>query len=97
MFRFFHAIGVTLKQIYGQTEISGISCIHRDGDIAFHTVGEPIPGTELRIAEEGEILSRSPSVFLGYYKNRGHARRRSPAVGSTPATPAISPTTASSS
>ncbi len=68
-FRFFHALGVNLKQIYGQTEISGISCIHRDGDINFDSVGQPIPGTEIRIAENGEILSRSPSVFTGYYKN----------------------------
>jgi long-chain acyl-CoA synthetase len=69
VFRFFHAIGVPLRQIYGQTEISGISCIHHQGDIAFHTVGKPIPGTELKIAEDGEILSRSASVFRGYYKN----------------------------
>jgi long-chain acyl-CoA synthetase len=69
VFRFFHAMGVPLKQIYGQTEIAGISCIHRQGDIQFHTVGQPIPGTELRISEGGEILSRSGSVFLGYYKN----------------------------
>ncbi|HEX9289539.1 MAG TPA: AMP-binding protein [Anaeromyxobacteraceae bacterium] len=69
VFRFFHAMGVPLKQIYGQTEIAGISCIHRDGDIQFHTVGKPIPGTDVRISESGEILSRSPSVFLGYYKN----------------------------
>ncbi len=69
VFRFFHAIGVPLRQIYGQTEIAGISCIHREGDIAFHTVGVPIPGTEIRIAENGEILSRSASVFRGYYKN----------------------------
>jgi long-chain acyl-CoA synthetase len=68
-FRFFHALGVNLKQIYGQTEISGISCIHRDGDINFDSVGKPIPGTEIRIAENGEILSKSPSVFAGYYKN----------------------------
>ncbi len=69
VFRFFHAIGVPLRQIYGQTEISGISCIHREGDIAFHTVGKPIPGTDVRIDERGEILSRSASVFQGYYKN----------------------------
>ncbi|NDY58227.1 long-chain fatty acid--CoA ligase [Desulfovibrio sulfodismutans] len=68
-FRFFHAIGVNLKQIYGQTEISGISCIHRDGAVDFTSVGQPIPDTELTIAEDGEILSKSPSVFLGYYKN----------------------------
>jgi long-chain acyl-CoA synthetase len=67
--RFFHAIGVNLKQIYGQTEISGISVVHRDDDIDFETVGRPIPETEIRISDTGEILSRSPSVFLGYYKN----------------------------
>ena len=74
VFRFFQAMGVRLKQIYGQTEISGISCIHPDDAIKFHTVGKPIPGTEVRISERGEILSRSPSVFLGYYKNEEAAR-----------------------
>jgi long-chain acyl-CoA synthetase len=68
-FRFFHALGVNLKQIYGQTEIAGISIVHRDGDVKFDTVGTPIPETEIRITEEGEILSKSPSVFKGYYKN----------------------------
>jgi long-chain acyl-CoA synthetase len=68
-FRFFHALGVNLKQIYGQTEIAGISCIHADGRIDFDSVGEPIPETEIIISEEGEILSRSPAVFQGYYAN----------------------------
>jgi long-chain acyl-CoA synthetase len=68
-FRFFHALGVNLKQIYGQTEVAGISVVHRNGDIKFDTVGHPIPGTEVKIAEDGEILTRSPSVFLGYFKN----------------------------
>jgi long-chain acyl-CoA synthetase len=68
-FRFFHALGVNLKQIYGQTEVAGISVVHRSGDIKFDTVGHPIPGTEVKISEDGEILTRSPSVFLGYYKN----------------------------
>jgi long-chain acyl-CoA synthetase len=67
-FRFFHAIGVNLKQIYGQTEIAGISVVHRDGDIKFDTVGLAIPETEIKIGENDEILSRSPSVFVGYYK-----------------------------
>jgi long-chain acyl-CoA synthetase len=69
VFKFFNAMGVNLKQIYGQTEISGISCIHREGDINFDSVGKPIPETEVTLSETGEILSRSPSVFLGYYKN----------------------------
>lgn len=69
VFRFFHALGVNLKQIYGQTEIAGISVAHRDGEIKFNTVGRPIPETEIRISPDGEIISRSPSVFVGYYKN----------------------------
>lgn len=68
-FRFFHAMGVNLKQIYGQTEVAGISVVHRTGDIKFDTVGLPIPGTEIRITEEGEIITKSASVFKGYYKN----------------------------
>jgi long-chain acyl-CoA synthetase len=68
-FRFFHAIGVNLKQIYGQTEIAGISVVHRSDDIKFDTVGTPLPETEVRITPEGEIISRSPSVFAGYYKD----------------------------
>ncbi len=66
--RFFHAIGVNMKQIYGQTEIAGCSVQHRDGDVKFDTVGTPLPETEVRIAPDGEILSRSPCVFTGYYK-----------------------------
>jgi long-chain acyl-CoA synthetase len=69
VFRFFHAIGVNLKQIYGQTEICGIAVVHTDEDIRFHTVGRPIPGTDLRIADDGEILLRSASVFRGYHRN----------------------------
>ncbi|MFH0843906.1 MAG: AMP-binding protein [Pseudomonadota bacterium] len=73
-FRFFHALGVNLKQIYGQTEIAGISIVHRDGDVKFDTVGTPIPETEVKITEEGEIISKSPSVFQGYYKNEEATR-----------------------
>ncbi|HEX2705097.1 MAG TPA: AMP-binding protein [Candidatus Lustribacter sp.] len=69
VFRFFHAIGVNLKQIYGQTEICGIAVVHRDDDIEFHTVGTPIPSTEILIADNGEILLRSASVFRGYHRN----------------------------
>jgi long-chain acyl-CoA synthetase len=69
VFRSFQAIGVNLKQIYGQTEIAGISVVHLDGDVRYDTVGKPIPETEVRIAPDGEILSKSPCVFKGYYKN----------------------------
>jgi long-chain acyl-CoA synthetase len=68
VFRFYHAMGINLKQIYGQTEIIGIAYVHRDGDVRFDTVGKPIPGTELKLAENGEILSKSEAVCKGYYK-----------------------------
>ena len=68
VFRFFHAIGVNLKQVYGQTEIIGIAFVHRDGDVRHDTVGLPIPGTEVRISEAGEILLRSDAVCAGYWE-----------------------------
>jgi len=68
LFTFYQAIGVNLKQIYGQTEITGIAYMHRDGDVRPDTVGKPLPETECKISEQGEILSRSPSVCAGYFK-----------------------------
>lgn len=69
VFRFFHALGVNLKQIYGQTEVSGIAVLHRDGNIKFQSVGTPIPETDIKLGDNGEILVRSPAVFREYYKN----------------------------
>ncbi|MCP4020948.1 MAG: long-chain fatty acid--CoA ligase [Desulfobacteraceae bacterium] len=67
LFTFYQAIGINLKQIYGQTEITGIAYMHRDGDVRPDTVGKPLPGTECKIAEDGEILSRGASVSPGYF------------------------------
>ncbi|BBO70561.1 long-chain-fatty-acid--CoA ligase [Desulfosarcina alkanivorans] len=66
LFTFYQAIGVNLKQIYGQTEIVGIAYMHRDGDVRPDTVGKPLPGTQCKISPEGEILSKSDSVTPGY-------------------------------
>jgi long-chain acyl-CoA synthetase len=68
-FLFFRGLGVNLKQVYGQTEVASISCLHRDDDVKLETVGQPAPGTEITLTESGEIISRNPGVFLGYYKN----------------------------
>jgi long-chain acyl-CoA synthetase len=68
LFTFYQAIGVNLKQIYGQTEIVGIAYMHRDGDIRPDTVGKPLPQTKCKISEEGEILSQSPCVTPGYFQ-----------------------------
>lgn len=69
LFSFFHAIGVNLKQIYGQTEICGIAVVHRDDAVSFDTVGQPLPGTELKIDDDGQILLRSSAIFARYHRN----------------------------
>jgi len=66
---FFQSIGVNLVEGYGQTEGTGVTCVSRTGRVKFGTVGPPLTGTEVKIAEDGEILVKSPSVFKGYFKN----------------------------
>ena len=69
IFVFFRALGINVKQIYGMTEASVFITIQKDGDVRVDTVGTPLPGVEIRISPEGEVLYRSPGVFQGYYKN----------------------------
>jgi len=69
IFVFFRALGINVKQIYGMTEASVFITVQKDDDVRLDTVGIPIPGVELRISPEGEVLYRSPGVFQGYYKN----------------------------
>jgi len=65
---FFHAIGLPIREAYGQTENVVIS-VHQGGDITPGTVGKPLPGLEVKIAKDGEILSRGPNTFMGYLKD----------------------------
>lgn len=67
--RFFHGIGVNLKQVYGMTEISTSGTTHRDGDIKFASVGKALPSTDIRVEDSGEILFSTPCLFQGYYRN----------------------------
>lgn len=67
LMRFYHAIGVPVRECYGMTEMSGISFMPRDGEIKIGGVGKPIPGVEVKLAEDGEILQKGDSVFAGYY------------------------------
>jgi long-chain acyl-CoA synthetase len=69
IFQFFRSLGINLKQLYGQTESSAYGCLQADGDVRSDTAGPPAPGVEMKIAEDGEIMYRSSSVFVGYYKN----------------------------
>jgi len=66
---FFQSIGVNLIEGYGQTEGTGVTCISRVGKLKFGYVGPPLTGIEVKIADDGEILVKSPGVFKGYFKN----------------------------
>jgi len=69
IFNFFRALGVNMKQLYGQTEASVFVTIHPNGEVYSDTVGKPVSEVELRIADTGEVLYRSPGVFKEYFKN----------------------------
>lgn len=73
-FVFYRALGVKLRQLYGQTENSAFSAIQSKDEVRLHSVGRPLPGVEVKISEQGEILLRSESVFSGYF-NRPDATR----------------------
>lgn len=66
--KYFHGLGVPLREVYGQTEGSGPTCIHRGDDVRLSTVGPALPGVEVRLAEDGEILVKGGNVFMGYYR-----------------------------
>jgi long-chain acyl-CoA synthetase len=69
IFVFFRALGINVKQLYGMTESSVFVAVQKDGDVRLDTVGTPMPEVEIKISDEGEVLFRSPGVFVGYYKN----------------------------
>jgi len=65
---FFHALGVPVIEGYGLTETASSATVNEPEDFRIGTVGRPVEGAEIRLAEDGEILIRSDSVFAGYYK-----------------------------
>lgn len=69
LFSFYRSIGINLKQLYGSTETAVFVCLQPDHEAKSDTVGVPIDGVEIRLAESGEILVRSPGLLKGYYKN----------------------------
>ncbi len=69
LFSFFRSLGINLKQLYGQTEASVFITLQPDGEVYPETVGKPGPGIEIRIEDNGEVMFKSPGVFLKYYKN----------------------------
>ena len=69
IFDFYRALGINLKQLYGQTEATVFITAQPDGEVRSDTVGVTCPGVELKVAENGEVFYRSPGVFVEYYKN----------------------------
>jgi len=69
LFIFYRSLGVNLKQLYGMTESSVFLCIQKDGAVKPDTVGAPIKDVQIRVADGGEVLFRSPGAFQSYYKN----------------------------
>jgi len=67
--QFFQAIGVNLKQLYGMTECAAPATVQRNGAVKFDSAGPPVPGVDVKISEEGEVLLHSPGMFTGYYKD----------------------------
>ena len=69
LFDFYRSLGINLKQLYGQTEASVLVTIQPDGEVRSDSVGVAAPDVEIEISDGGEVLYRSPGVFIEYYKN----------------------------
>jgi long-chain acyl-CoA synthetase len=69
LFTFYRSIGVNLKQLYGSTETAVFVCLQPDHQARADTVGVPCRGVEIKVADNGEILVKSPGLLMGYYKN----------------------------
>jgi long-chain acyl-CoA synthetase len=69
LFVFYRSLGINLKQLYGSTETAVFVCIQPNGQVRADTVGPAVQGVELKVAENGEVLIRSPGLLREYYKN----------------------------
>jgi long-chain acyl-CoA synthetase len=81
MLRFFRALGVPIREGYGMTETAGVVTVQRSAASPLGTVGAAVPGVELRLADDGELLVRGASVFKGYYRNDAATREAIDADG----------------
>ena len=81
MLTFFRVLGVPIREGYGMTETAGVAAVQRSAASPVGTVGEPIPGIEARLADDGELLVRGPTVFKGYYRNDAATREAIDAEG----------------
>ena len=70
LFSFYRSIGINMKQLYGSTETAVFVCMQPDDEASADSVGTPCEGVEIKLADNGEILVKSPGLFKGYYKNQ---------------------------
>ena len=75
IFHMFQALDVNIKQAYGMTEQSGGTMIHRTDDIRLDTVGKPLPGIEIKVSDDGELIFKGDTIFKGYYKDPEATKR----------------------
>ena len=69
LFDFYRSLGINIKQLYGSTEASVFITLQPNGEARADTVGKPLTGVEIKIEDNGEVMFKSPGVFVGYYKN----------------------------
>jgi long-chain acyl-CoA synthetase len=72
--QFFHSLDILILEGYGLSECTTAATVNRPARFRFGTVGPPLPGVELRLAEDGEVLIRSDTIFAGYYKDEAATR-----------------------
>jgi len=81
LFSFYRSLGMNLKQLYGQTEAFLYVTAQPDGHVRSDTVGPPAPNVDIKIADDGEVIFRSPGQFVAYYKNDEATRDTTDAEG----------------
>jgi len=69
LLKFYHSLGLDMREVYGQTENCGPTSIHYENDVKFGTVGKALPRAQIKIAEDGEILLKGPHIFMGYFND----------------------------
>ncbi len=72
--KFFRVLGLKIAQVYGQTEVTGVSHYQPGDDIHMGSVGMPLPGVECKLADDGEILLKGETLFAGYYRDETATR-----------------------
>jgi long-chain acyl-CoA synthetase len=78
---FFHALDIVILEGYGLTECTTAATVNRPSQFRFGTVGPPLPGVQLRIADDGEVLIKTDTIFAGYYKDEEATRAVLPGDG----------------